>query len=278
MKNYFKIVVVIFALNWSSSASADDEKNVVTFGVVPQQAPSKLARIWRPILTEISKKTGITLQFKTAPDIPTFEERLAAGYYDIAYMNPYHYTVFSRHPGYQAFAKAQDKQIKGIVVVAKNSSIADISEVNGKRMAFPAPAAFAASVLPRAYFKNNAINVEPSYVSSHDSVYRAVAKGLFVAGGGVMRTFNTLAPEIKDQLRVLWKTESYTSHALAAHPRISEQQRDLILDALSALSSYSDGQSLLKSLAWKGVQPAQDILWDDVRSLGIEILDALVDG
>lgn len=261
-----------------SSAAKSDEKIILNFGVVPQQAASKLARNWGPILKEVSLRSGITLRFKTAPDIPTFEERLAAGEYDVAYMNPYHYTVFNRQPGYRAFGKALDKVIKGIVVVAKDSKIEDIRELSGEGMAFPAPAAFAASVLPRAHFKNNNIDVQPNYVSSHDSVYRAVAKGLYPAGGGVMRTFNTVDPAIKSKLRILWKTNAFTSHALAAHPDLSQQIVDRIIDAMVSLSSDEKGEALLNALAWKGVQPAGDEMWDDVRGLGIDILDALVDG
>ncbi len=262
----------------AKASTSADSNLVLTFGVVPQQAASKLARNWGPILKEVSRRSGVTLRFKTAPDIPTFEQRLADGKYDIAYMNPYHYTVFNRQPGYRAFGKAQDKVIKGIVVVPKDSDIKDIRELNGEGMAFPAPAAFAASVLPRAHFRNASIAIQPSYVSSHDSVYRAVAKGLYPAGGGVMRTFNTVDPDIRNSLRVLWQTESFTSHALAAHPDVAQDQVDNILQALVSLSQDEKGQTLLKALAWKGVQPASDALWDDVRGLGIDILDALVDG
>ena len=59
------------------------------------------------------------IRFTTAPDIPEFERRLLAGRYDLAYMNPYHYTVFSLKPGYIVVAKEKDKLIQGIVVVRK---------------------------------------------------------------------------------------------------------------------------------------------------------------
>ncbi|MFT7672206.1 MAG: ABC-type phosphate/phosphonate transport system substrate-binding protein [Gammaproteobacteria bacterium] len=39
---------------------------------------------------------GFKVNFKTAPNIPTFKKRLAAGEYGFAYMNPYHYTVFNQ--------------------------------------------------------------------------------------------------------------------------------------------------------------------------------------
>ena len=65
------------------------------------------------------------------------------------------------------------------------------------------------------------IRFEPSYVSSHDSVYLAVYRGLYLAGGGVMRTFLNAPPEVRDQLRILWTTEGYTPHAVAALPSVA---------------------------------------------------------
>jgi len=153
----------------------------VTFSVVPQQSASKLARLWTPIVTYLSEKTGHDVRFTTAKDIPTFEARLAEGQYDFAYMNPYHYTVFSSAPGYSAFARQKDKRIKGIVVVRKDSTLRDMEELEGERLAFPSPAAFAASVLPRSHLRTEGIGFTPQYVSSHDSVYLGVARGLFPA-------------------------------------------------------------------------------------------------
>ena len=69
---------------------------------MPQQSATKLARTWVPLLRLIQERSGMALRFATAPDIPTFEQRLAAGEYDLAYMNPYHYTVFHESPGFFA--------------------------------------------------------------------------------------------------------------------------------------------------------------------------------
>lgn len=175
----------------------------LTFAVVPQQSATKLARLWTPILNHLSARTGYRLSFKTAPDIPTFEQRLARGDYDMAYMNPYHYTVFNQSPGYVAFAKEKDKHIRGIIVVRKDSGHKDLVEFAGQTLAFPSPGAFAASILPHAHFKKMSIPFTPNYVMSHDSVYRAVAKGLYPAGGGVIRTFRNMDPAVSDQLRIL---------------------------------------------------------------------------
>ena len=253
------------------------EQTTYSFGVVPQQSAKKLAKLWTPIFKHINKKTGIKLQFKTAKNIPEFEQRLAAGEYDFSYMNPYHFTVFNRAPGYKAVSVRKEQPIKGIIVVKKGSDITSIEQLANKKLAFPSPAAFAASVLPRAMLKNSDVPFSSKYVSSHDSVYLNVAKGLFVADGGVMRTLNNTSPKVREQLTVLWKSPGYTPHAIAAHPRINDEVFSQIQAALVSMSKDEQASKLLKKLKIKkGLIIAENQHWDDVRGLGIDLLEQLI--
>lgn len=255
---------------------AVQEQKVLTLGIVPQQSAKVLAKLWTPICQYLSDKTGMKIIFSTAKDIPTFENRLSAGEYDIAYMNPYHFTVFNQKPGYQAIAKEQEKRIKGIVVVPKDSEITDLKQLDGQTLAFPAPAAFAASVVPRAKIRAEGIKITPKYVSSHDSVYLSVARGFFPAGGGVMRTFNNTDSAVRDKLKVLWTTPGYTPHALAVHPKLQSETVTSISSALFDMYNSEEGKALLASVKFKNLGPAVSSDWDDVRALDIKLLDHLL--
>jgi hypothetical protein len=68
--------------------------------------------------------------------------------------------------------------------VAADSPIQTVAALNGKTVVFPAPNAFAASLLIRAHLAGQGIRIEPKYVQTHGSVYRAVALGDASAGGG----------------------------------------------------------------------------------------------
>ncbi|HYN78683.1 MAG TPA: phosphate/phosphite/phosphonate ABC transporter substrate-binding protein, partial [Lamprocystis sp. (in: g-proteobacteria)] len=231
-----------------------------------------LAQRWVPILDEVGRRAGVRIGFRTAPEIPAFEARLAEGQYDLAYMNPYHYTVYHQSPGYLAFAKERGMRLRGILVVRRDSPITTIADLRGQTVAFPAPAAFAASILPQAALRRAGVSAQPHFVRSHESVYLAVAKGLYPAGGGIERTFENTAPETRDQLRVLWQTDAFTPHAFAAHPRVDPQLVRRIRDAMVALADSPLGKALLAAIEFKGIDPASDPDWDDVRALGIEVL------
>lgn len=253
------------------AAEANQAKPLV-FGVVPQQSPSKLARKWLPLLKFISQKSGVELQFATAPDIPTFEKQLAEGHYDIAYMNPYHYVVLSQQVGFKALVHEQDKKIQGIIVAFKDSKIDKLEDLSSQTIAFPAPASFAATLIPKANLAQQHISFKSEYVNSHDEVYRNIVAGRFVAGGGIMRTFNALPDYFREQLKIIWTSQGYTPHAIATHPRVNDDIRQKILAGFLAVAKSEKASELLIPLLMKGFTAAEDKDWNDVRSLNIQLM------
>jgi len=244
-----------------------------SFGVVPQQAVTKLAQEWGPMLAKLSAASGVSLKFSTAPDIPTFELRARQGEYDFAYMNPYHYVVFHERPGYNALVHARDAGLHGIIVTRRDSPFLSLRDLAGQTLAFPSPAAFAASILTRAELQENGVPVSVRYVGSHDSVYLGVARGLYPAGGGVNRTFKALPPETAAELRVIWRTQTYTSHPIAVHPRVPAAVAARVKRALETMGDTEEGRALLQPLQVEGWIAARDTEWDSIRKLGLDALE-----
>ena len=271
MRSGYRKVLSAFALSTlllgsTSTVQANVEKTYV-FGIVPQQSATRLAQIWIPVFEQIGTLAGVKIKFATAKDIPSFEACLAKGAYDFAYMNPYHFTNFHEAGKYHAFARQADKRLRGVIVVRKDSPYKTLDELQSMSLAFPSPAAFGASVIPRAEMKRRGLPISPVYVKSHDSVYRSVVAGLFPAGGGVLRTLGNVPQTIRDQLRVLYKTDAYTPHAFAAHANTPQNVTARIADVMEAMSIES--HTVLKPLGMKGFQKAGDADWDDVRALNL---------
>jgi phosphonate transport system substrate-binding protein len=248
------------------------EQKIIRFGIVPQQAAVDIETNWGPLASYIETHSDFEIKIKTASSIPEFEKRVLAGEYDIAYMNPYHYVLFSEQAGYRAFAKQKGKSIQGVLVVKKESNYTKISDFKGQEAAFPSPLAFAASLLTRSEFSKKNISITPKYLRSHDSVYASVAQGLYPVGGGVKRTLASTDPEIREQLRVLWTTESYTPHAFAAHPDISNETIENILSILKSINTYPEKEPILSPIRFKGFERANHHDWDDIRKLNLKDL------
>lgn len=270
------VLAAVLLLASMAPARGASRPRTYSFGVVPQESALQLAATWGPMLAIVSHETGVRLRFVTAPDIPTFENRLAHGRYDFAYMNPYHYVVFSRHPGYRAIAHASNHRIRGIIVVARGSGIHSLRDLSGRTLAFPSPAAFAASILVRQELAKEGIAFTPRYVGSHESVYLDVYLGLLPAGGGIIRTLGSTSARVRSRLRVLWRSRAYTPHAIAVAPGVPSAVARRVQQALVSLRQGRQGRRLLRALNIQGWVAAHDADWNDVRGLHIELLDRYV--
>lgn len=261
------VQVLLMVLLVGRACNAAEPRNILVVGIVPQQSAVELARQWGPLLAYLEEKTGESLRFETAKDIPTFEERLAAGRYDIVYCNPFQYAQRSRVPGYAAFAREKGVRLQGLVVVAVSSQVRSLDDLAGARLAFPAPTAFAAAMLPLAHLKARGVPVTPLSVGTHDSVYLGVARGFFPAGGGIRRTFDNCPLELRGQLRIVWESPPYTPHPLAAHPRVPRDSVKRIRQALLAMDGDPGGREILARLRMQGFEAGSDRDWNDVRAL-----------
>lgn len=239
-------------------------------GVVPQQSPLKLSKKWLKVTNYLYQETGIEVQFKTEKSIPLFEKELYAGKYDIAYMNPYHFIVAQKEKNYQAFTRAK-KNIVGIVLSKAQKVDLTKENLKGKTILFPAPNAFAATLLPKFEFKKKyGIDVDKDmdvlYVNSHDSVYKGVSRDIGYIGGGIVRTFNNfVSKEDKNRLNIVYKTNAYPSHPIAAHPRVSKEDISKIQKAFINMPD-----DIKKSLSIKAFKATTSSEYDVIKAIGVK--------
>lgn len=238
-----------------------------SFSIVPQHKAADLAARWVPLLQHLSARTGLHIEFRTARNIPTFEQQLAQGEYDFAYMNPFQYVLFQQKSGYHALARQRAHVLRGIVVVRADSPYRTLHDLEGQALAFPAPSAFAASIATRAQLRAEGIRTTPSFVVSHDSVYYGVVNRLFAGGGGAPETLDRLDPAVRAQLRVLWTSAEYTPHAFAVHARVPVDVAETLRQALIETSRDPHGKQLLAAAGLQELVAAHDTEYESVRKL-----------
>ena len=222
-----------------------------TFAVVPQHAPVALAHQWQPLIQELSHESGVHFRFVTAPTVTEFERRLLNGEYDYAYMNAAVFLDAKNLRGYRGLAQRQ-KSLKGILVVRQNGP-ANIYGLIGKTIAFPSPRAFGATLLTRSDLKRTGINHNVAYLGTHESAYRAVTRGQFVAAGGVIRSFQTLPDSVRSTLRIVHITDPGAPHIIAANKQIPRKESVKVGKALRTLKLRRRGQEALAQLKFKNL-------------------------
>lgn len=229
-------------------------------GVVPQFEPRKLFAIWRPILDEVSRKSGVRLELRGTLGIEEFEHELARGDFDFVYANPFLILRESKRQGYLPLVRDRTP-LRGILVVHRDSPLRSPAELDGQKLAVPSINALGASLLLRAdleqRFKARPVPVD---VKTHSSVYLQVASGQIAAGGGVEKTLQEQDPKVRQLLRVLHTTRDMPSHPIAVHPRVPLKARQAVQQALLDLARSQSGQELLDRIPMQ--QPVATSLQD----------------
>jgi phosphonate transport system substrate-binding protein len=236
-----------FALTLFSAFSYADSPTY-TFSVVPQFKPAQLQKEWTPILDRISRETGVKLKLSVPSSILKFESELSKGLPDFAFMNPYEAVMGNRDQGYIPLLRDK-KPLNGIVVVRKDSAFKKLSDLNGETIGFPSPNAFGASLYIRAKLsEENPVKFTAKYLNNHNLVFKHVVLGHVAAGGTVNAALNDETPEIRNQLTVLYQTPDVAPHPIGVHPRVPEQVRKSVTNALINMQQDVEGRAMLKEI------------------------------
>ena len=245
---FIYVYVLCIGTSYSACLGAQVSTKVYTFDVVPQFPAAKIYTTWSPLLQRIGQDAGLCFELRVSASIPEFEQRFLKGESDFTFLNPYHAVLAYQKKKYQPLlADAQDL-LTGILVVRSDNPIKNLNDLKGKNVSFPAPNSFAASLLIRAELAKQKIDVNPVFVKTHSNVYRSVINKDALAGGGVNNTLDNEAPEVRQQLRVLYETPAYTPHPIATHPSVTSEVRERFLKAMVKLSQDEGGQKLLDGI------------------------------
>ncbi|WP_455212330.1 phosphate/phosphite/phosphonate ABC transporter substrate-binding protein [Kaarinaea lacus] len=252
-------------------ASAAEPDKVLKLGVVPQFDARRVKNIWQPILDAIRKQTGIQIELAGSANIQTFEKQFTDGEFDFAYMNPYHLLKAEQAQGYQPIMRDNGRMLYGIIVVRKDSTIEKVSELSGKIVAFPAPNALGAALIPRTEFGEiYNIDITPKYVRSHDSVYLNVLMGQASAGGGVQKTFNKQPDNIRNALKIIYQTRQVAPHPIAVHPRVPYEIKEQITNAFLSLGNTTQGRAMLREVPINQIGKATTEDYEPLKHLGLD--------
>ena len=229
---------------------------VYVFSVVPQFTPVDIGVRWTPLLKRLEAAVGAGFQLRVFDKNAAFEADFQRGGPDFTYLNPYHMVMAAEAQGYVPLVRS-GAPLRGILVVDRESPVRSLADLQGKRLAFPSPNAFGASLYMRALLaEKEKIAFSPVYVGTHQNVYRHVLLGEEAAGGGIESTLEREPASVRNRLRVLYTTPDTPSHPVAVHPRVPREVREKFVLALRALGRNEAGRKLLADVDLEELQPA----------------------
>ncbi|VAW66054.1 Phosphonate ABC transporter phosphate-binding periplasmic component (TC 3.A.1.9.1) [hydrothermal vent metagenome] len=244
-----KKIILSFLLYITVFQPVSAKDHVYSWTVVPQFSPTIVHRDWGALLKMLEQRTGYRFRLVIADSFNFFETSLFQGKVDFAYANPYQTLLAHRAQAYIPLLRDEHRRLTGILVVRKGSPYQKVADIEGKKVAFASPNAFAVSLYMRALLsEKEKISFTPRYVGTHSNAYRQVLLGKAVASGGIYRTLRKERAEVQDNLQVIYETPKTITHAIIAHPTVPVKVRARVQQAILEMASNEKGQQLLSNV------------------------------
>jgi phosphonate transport system substrate-binding protein len=224
------------------------ENSVYTISIIPQAQDTTIYQHWQPIADYLSQELDPDFRIRVQGSVEGFEEDLYAGVPDFAFVDPYHELIAMDKQGYLPLLRSAYRQVKGLLLVRKDSPIQTIQDLVGESIAFATPNICGASLLVRAELSEQEIDSHFGFVGSHANAYRHVLLGKTAAAGGNLLTLSQEPEETRENLRILYETPGFTPHPLSVHPRVPTEVREGVTEALVRLWQTPRGRQLLDTV------------------------------
>ena len=218
------------------------------FNVLNQRTIALTAQFWNPILTYVSKHSGVPLDLKLAKTAKEGNAAAESGKYDFLYTNHF-FTPARDRLGYQVIARPVGPGIRSQIVVKMDSPFQSLADLDGKDVAFVSPDAFAGYTLPmdallRAKVKVNVVftgNQEAS--SAQLRINKVAAAGV---NGSVLARY---ARRELFEYRALWTSDIYQDLCVMANPKVPADKVAAVKAALIDMVKDPEGRQILQSAA-----------------------------
>jgi phosphonate transport system substrate-binding protein len=244
-----RILAILFCLTIAALTPARaDQPATRSFGVINQRSIQLTAEYWNPILKYVSKKSGVLLELKMGKSAPDTSAMTGRGEFDYVYSN-HIFTPTNSKAGYLIFARPVEEAIQGQIVVAENTPVNDLKELQGKEIGFPSATAFVGYAVPMDALSRAGVQVVPVFGGNQEGIMAQLKVGKVIAAGVNSEVMREYSKRENFKYRILWTSENYLSMPISAHPRIAKTEMDAVRKAFADMSHESEGVAILQASA-----------------------------
>ena len=224
-----------------------DEQHI-QFGIFPYVSPGQLVKFHNPLRAYMEETLGVKVGLVTAPSFKDFVARTKQGKYDIIMTAP-HLGKLAEVQGYKRIAHSMH-EVQGIYLVRKDSDIKQLTDLKGKVITLIGRAAIITQMVE---YQLKSLGMEDGkdftfrFTRTHNNAMYAPLRGESDASVTGILLFNKIGEEDRKNVRVIGKTPVAPGFLVMAGKRITEEQRNKLMNALLNYINTPAGKEYLKT-------------------------------
>jgi len=239
-----RLALASLALAGAQPLAVQAQQPSYTFSPVNQYGINLTAGYWNPIIAYVSERSGVKLNLKIGRTSADTTSYVLAKEVEFIFSNH----LFSPERdglGWKVFGRRQMPPLYSQMVVPADSPITDLSQLNGKEVAFAGPEAFLIYKVNYANLLARNIDVKVVFAGNQDAAFAQLFSGRVAASGGQSQLVDGYARRENKKFRVLWSSEAFNDLALMASAKVPEKDLKAVATAFFEMSKDPRGREIL---------------------------------
>lgn len=232
----------------ATAGNSSAAQGTLSIGIHPYLSTRTLLELHDPLARSLEARLGRTVTLRTAPDYPSFFQRLREGTYDLVITPPHFGWLAIKDMNYQAVL-VHKEPIRALLITAQKSPLKGFDDLRGQSIAVTDRSSLMA-ILTSAILNDQGLKEGQDYqfqnaVSHSSAIYNAVSGKTRAAL--INATSLQVAPEKIQQQALVWREMvRFPGHFVLAHPRVTAADLQDIQLALQAFEQSSAGQTFFR--------------------------------
>lgn len=248
-------LLVILLVSGRSAHAA--EAQPLEIGIIPTLSTRTILSTYQPLRDYLAERLQRPVVLVTAPDYRAFIARTQRGEYRVVITAPHFARLAQVEAGYVPLVRVK-RELRGIVVVRRDSGIAGVADLRGKSVGTPDNLAIVTMLgeqLLRAQGLVPGRDVDVRHFGSFNSAMLAVHAGKASAAVTAATALKQMAPEVRDALREIATTPAVPHVIYLAHPRVPAAEVRQLRELLVAFGKHPGGAAFFEQTGFAGLEP-----------------------
>jgi phosphonate transport system substrate-binding protein len=225
-------------------ARAADEPGY-RFSPVNQYGINITAAYWNPIIAWVSERSGVPLQLKIGRTSADTTAYVLAQEVEFIFSN-HMFSPEREQLGWKIFGRRLTPPVRSQIIVAADSPITDLAQLQGQEVAFPGPEATVAYKFPYAQLLNRNIAAKPVFAGNMDAALAQLFNRKVAAAGVNSQLAEGYARREGKAYRTLWQSGPLHDLALMAAAKVPDKDVKAVARAFIAMHQDPRGREILE--------------------------------